>query len=205
MNNGEFLKAYDQFSQLGDYLDSAACLTKAKWGLLYQYVQENGAYSAKTGKNAISQKIKSSDSKADYTMYLSMPDSDRVSLSSTYSTSDSGYTITRDFSINLEYGNTEAEWNCSLVIKISVLGVTGERLEDGSGEVDISTFKSSTSMKLSSYSGTNKSIQGVKSTISKSDEAVTSAANKALVEIKSNLVSLLKGTDIGITVEELGF
>lgn len=202
IQKGKYEEAYNLFAALGTYEDSAECAKEAKWGMLYQYIEENGTYHEDLEHKVLSMTVESdTDTTKEWIVYIYAEGPDKITIGNRYDVESDGWVILRLFNIDLEKGESKAVWAGSL--GVSLLGAY--RLDAASGGLRIDTCKKNTSLKPELYSCEIKDVYGKESTTSNISDYPEDTFEKALEEVLTYVPKILKSTNLPIDMKDLGF
>lgn len=206
LNDGAYSEAYALFAELGNYKDSAEYAAQAKWGMLYQYIEENGTYHEDLEHKVLSITVEDdSEDGQEHIAYIFADDPYNIVIGYRNHVEDSQFLILRNFSINLERGKNESAWTCSF--GTSILG--GYRLDVGTGSVCIDTCTTNTSLEAETYFCEIKDPYGKESTTTdrtnKGFILFESTVSMGLEEVLTYVPKILKSTGLPIEMKDLGF
>lgn len=204
-NEGSYEEAYNLFAALGTYEDSAECAEEAKWGMLYQYIEENGTYHEDLEHKVLSMTVEGdTDNMKEWIVYIYAEGPDKITIGNRFSSEEEKWIILRLFNIDLEKGENKAVWAGSF--GLSLLGAY--RLDAASGGLRIDTCKTNTSLKAELYSCEIKDVNGKESTssdVSNFSDILQNTLEKALEEVLTYVPKILKSTNLPIDMKDLGF
>lgn len=198
-------KSYEEaasfFSGLEDYEDSASFLVRAKWGMLYSYVQANGKNPDKnlTAVNEDFGKwISTSVDKRE--IGLEMPDPETIILHSVTNSGSSGFLMIVDFAPTIKIGDTLAIYRMAGAVVIG----SANTIEMSAGTFNTDTIKRNEKLVPSSFSSSMKRVDGT--TVTSSDASSAFYEPKEYwATLANELGGFLKSTGVDITTKDLGF
>lgn len=205
LQKGKYEEAYNLFAALGTYEDSAERAEEAKWGMLYQYIEENGTYHEDLEHTVLSMNVESDDENSqEHIVYIYADGPENIVIGYRNESGDNAqWMIQNSFYIKLERGQNEVNW----------LGLAGIRIwgaysiEAGSGSVRIDTCTKKTSLKIELYTKEQKDVNGNES--STTDKSETSLLDlgikRGLEEVLTYVPKILKSTNLPIDMKDLGF
>lgn len=202
VEDGEYDSALPLLEELGDYQKSADYLSKAKWGVLYNYIEENGEYNEDLEGNAISWTVENSDS-TENTVYLAATGPESVAVKSYVVSKGTGYAIIRNLEIEVQRGHVGADWDGGFGFGI---GDTAKTMEVGGGTFDISTAGADYEFEYDYYQKQVINIYGkTTNSTDKSESTMGGAMTKAWAEILQTIPSILTDTGLPVELTDLGF
>lgn len=204
LQKGKYEEAYALFTSLGEYESSVDYAVEAKWGMLYQYIEENGTYHEDLEHKVLSMSIEDdNENTQEHIVYVYAESPDNITIGYRDYVGDSSWLILQTFSINLEKGQNEADWVAS-----GGLGFWGVySIEAGSGSVRIDTCTKNTSLKIKLYSIERKDADGNKSTSTDKPDSnlIEPTIKTGLEKVLTYVPKILKSTGLPIEMKDLGF
>ena len=204
IDDEDYVTALKILESLGEYKDSAEYISKIKWRMLQAYIHDNGK-SKRAGGAALSKKanlLNALENDGDATVYLYAEDEDNIALEIVSKWKESGVSCDIDLKVSIERENPIAEWSGTMKIVVLVMYTD----ESFGGNVDLSTFKKGSPLKVSVYEKETNSVNGDKSYSSDSqDSLLANEMTNVLTVALDTLPIMLEETGLPITVKDLGF
>lgn len=202
VEDGEYAAALPLLEELGDYQKSADYLNRAKWGMLYDYIEENGEYNEDLEGMAVSWNVENSDS-TENNVYLSATGPDSIALKSYVVTKGTGYAIIRDLEVKVQRGHVGADWSGGFGFGI---GDTAKTMEVGGGTFNLSEAGADYEFSYDYYQKQVTNIYGRTTNSSdKSDSTMGGAMTKAWAEMLQTTPNILEETGLPVELTDLGF
>lgn len=203
--DGDYASALDVFAALGDYADSIKYSKQAKWGMLYNYVQENGTPNS-TGIYEISIGTNSDKYRDDLTLSANSPED--FTLFSAYKSIEAyeAYLEGKAIDFPLSIDSNIVSWNGLYAFSFLYNSKLVQNTYLATGTLDISVCTSDTKLEIETYeedivdaNGNEKHLTG------EEDLLLDIMLNAQWDTMMTKLPELLAETGLPITVADLGF
>lgn len=204
LQNGKYEEAYTLFDFLGEYENSAEYAVEAKWGMLYQYIEENGTYHGDLEHKVLSVTVEGDSDPDEWIVYIYAESPDNIVIGNRFFSKADKWIILRLFSIDLEKGENEAVWSGSF--GVSILGEY--RIDAAAGGLRIDTCTKNTSLKAETFSAELKNSSGKVSSSTDTSlfaDSLQDTLGRALEEVLTYVPEILKSTGLPIEMKDLGF
>lgn len=199
--DGDYESAFDMFATLGDYEDSIKYIKQAKWGMLYNYVQENGA--PNNGIYEIS--IGTNDDKYRDDLTLSANSPEDFTLFSAYKSIEA-YAEAKAINFPLSIDSNIVSWYGVYAYSFLYNSRFVKSNSQATGTIDISICTPDTKLEIETYeedivdaNGNEKHLTG------EEDFLLDISLNDQWGTMMTKLPELLAETGLPITVADLGF